>query len=570
MMPRAIRAAVIILSCALSFTASVSAATGAPKSPESRSKAACSVGEMANLLGLKWKCQKVDGRSTFVAVGVTVGNGAPGGSLGKCTTGDWVQVAAQRLECRKVGVRAVWSGAKRGAIAAKADAWIQDRPPAITGSCRGSSWLKITGVLVSCLYGNGEEAWSSLSHKPVGGSQQSATLSRPNGASKAACLNAWWDKEFAGLIPQLARKQDTALTEQIWSYCHLVYKEFMTTAERDATYAGFFGQVGQLVANEVQRVSAAKGLNPCQAVDSVLRPQYAPGFGLTGWDVNGFLPILYKQWQNGPMIGKLGSAVGNCSNGQISVQFRRHYNGSHEGPYYPQRGTPDATFPFTEYDMGISSVDAATCLVWSPTFGNTGVGSAARVIGYNFTSRGDGNNLVVADNEVTKCEFKIAEAAGLPVVWKAVSSASDFRTVPDDFAGIWHTMVDGCSWSLKPANGGSTVSWNPTDGPYIAVELQAGDQFASTCRLQKNEWQHMVVAPDGLFPLWSLAPGPRRPTTPATCRYALTNRSALRNPQPAGALQAYRGETVNFDTSSGSDGIGVLLRSVGCGSWTLA
>lgn len=343
----------------------------------------------------------------------------------------------------------------------------------------------------------------------------------------------------------------------------------MTPAERDAAYAGFFREVGQLVANEVQRVSASTGMNPCQAGDAVLRPQYAPGFGLIGWDAGGFLPILYKQWQNGPMIGKLGSNRGNCSNGEISVQLRRHYNGTHEGPYFPPRGTPDATFPFTEFEMGISSVNAATCLVWSPTFGNTAPGAPARVIGYNFTSRGDGNNFVVADNEVPKCEFKVAQAAGMPVVWKAASSLSDLRSVPAEFAGTWHTMVDGCAWTLKPVDGGPTVSWTAADGPYIAVALEAGDRFASTCQLQKNEWEHMIVAPDGLFPLQALAPGPRRPTTPNTCRYVVTDRAALRRPQPAGSLQVYRGETLSFDTSVGSDGLGALLRSVGCGTWNM-
>jgi hypothetical protein len=87
--------------------------------------------------------------------------------------------------------------------------------------------------------------------------------------------------------------------------------------------------------------------------------------------------------------------------------------------------------------------------------------------------------------------------------------------------------------------------------------------------LEQNGWEHMIVAPDGLFPLQSLSPGPRRPTTPGTCRYAITDGSALRNPPPASSLQAYQGETVTFNVNTGLDGLGALLRAVGCGHWDL-
>lgn len=563
---RFMMAAVVV---AVTFSTTTAPAAGAPIVPEPRSRAACQVGESAQLLGLSWTCAKVGGATAFVAVGAGRGGGIPG-APGRCSSGDWVQIGSQRLECRRVGARTTWTGARRGATAAQADAWIQQRPAAITGSCKGTSWVQLTaGIKVSCLYGKGKEAWSALSRPPASTGSGSAPLKRPEGANKTTCLNAWWDREFATEIPQLARKQDAALTERIWAYCHVAYTTFMTKAERDAAYAQYFGQLGQLVADEVTRVSASTGMNPCQAVDAVLRPRYAPGFGLIGWDAQGYLPILYKQWQNGPILGKLGGSVDNCSNGKISVQFRRHYNATHEGPYYPARGTADATFPFSEFDMGISKVDAATCLVWSPIFGNTSPGSAAKVIGYNFTSRGDGNNFVVADNEVPKCEFRAAQAAGLPVVWQPSPSASDLRTVANDFAGVWHMMDDNCSWTLKPANGAPTVSWTPADGPYMSVALEPGDQFASTCRFQKTDWEHMIVAPDGLMPLQTLAPGPRRPSTPATCRYAITDRSALRNPPPVSALKTYAGETVTFDTSTGTDGIGALLRGVGCGTWSL-
>ena len=112
------------------------------------------------------------------------------------------------------------------------------------------------------------------------------------------------------------------------------------------------------------------------------------------------------------------------------------------------------------------------------------------------------------------------------------------------------------------------MSWNPSDDSYTTVELRAGDQFASTCDLARRDFEHMLVAPDGMFPLGSLSPGPRRPTTPSTCRYAVVEAGALRNPPPAESLKVYAGETMTFDTSMTDAGT-KYLRAVGCGHWDL-
>jgi hypothetical protein len=250
------------------------------------------------------------------------------------------------------------------------------------------------------------------------------------------------------------------------------------------------------------------------------------------------------------------------------VQLRRHYEGRHEGAYYPALGTPDATWPINEIEMAASWVKGATCLVWSRTFGNTSPGSPARVIGYNYTNMGTDGNMVTADFEVNTCEFKLAEAAGLPVVWKATDNANESRTVTPEYEGVWHTMDNGCTWNLDQADTGSRVSWTPADGPYTSILLRVGDRFASTCQLRKSEWAHMVIAPDGFIPLQTLSPGPRRPTTPSTCRYLVTEWSALRNPPPVSALAPYAGNPVSFDTNAVA-GTSKVLRSVGCGRWEL-
>lgn len=542
-------------------------AIAAPAAP-----GACRVGETAPAFGLTWTCRSVNGRNVFVATAPSTHGSSPTGSIGSCRKGDMLTIGAVRLSCQRVGDRFTWTGLTRGAKVAKADGIVQSRPSKLSGTCDKASWVQLTGVSISCAQGKGAGAWTARPESSSGTSSSSGLAAgpAPEGATKSACINAWWDKEFAGVVPQLSARQDPALTERIWSHCHRSYSRYMSTAERDATYADFFGKLGQLVADEVQRVSTSTGMNPCKAVEAVLRPKYDTNFGLIGWDPSGYLPILYKQWQGGPILGKIGGNGDQCSSGRVFVQLRRHYVGRHEGPYFPPLGTANATWPISDADMQASWTKGATCLVWSPTFGNTAPGSAARVIGYNYTNMGVNGNMVAADNEVTKCEFKVAEKMGLPVVWKANASPTDLQVVAPAFAGLWHAMADNCSWTLEPVEGGPRVSWTPADGPYTSVELRAGDRFASACQLQQNEWEHMVVAPDGLMPLLTLSPGPRRPTTPGTCRYLVTDAGSLRNPPPAGGLTGFSGSPVTFDVSSQPGSLGRVLRSIGCGQWELA
>ena len=556
----------VLLASALA-PAPPAAATEPAATPVAR--VVCQPGTSLRNLGIVWSCQRLAGGTTWVATATAPGPSA--GSIGVCTPGDSLQAGKVRLVCAKVGGTNRWTRAQGGGASPSASSYVQTRPARLPGRCSAGSRVTLEGVPIICTGKGSRRSWTAQTPVPQQKPQPTPTPTAPTtvpGMGKEACLNAWWDKEFAGTVPQLARRQDAELTERIWAACHRGYQQVMTAAERDTAYAGFFQQVGQLVADEVQRVSAATGLNPCKAAEAVLKPHYAPGYGLIGWDRSGFLPILYQQWQGGPMIGKIGGVEDDCADGSISLQLRRHYNGRHEGPYYPALGTPDATWPITEEEMSNSWVKGAVCMVWSPTFGNTAAGSPARVAGYTYTNMGDGVNMVAADNEVTKCEFMIAKAAGEPVVWKASSSATDLRDVPAAYAGVWHTMADGCSWTLQPAGGGPQVTWSPTDGPYVTVELRAGDRFATTCELHRSDWEHMIVAPDGMFPLASLAPGPRRPTTPGTCRYTVTDAGSLRNPPSAGSLTPYAGETVTFDTT-GSGQVTKYLRAVGCGHWAL-
>ena len=538
----------------------------APAAPTS--KTTCRIGDSMSALGLNWTCQSVKGVNKMVTVSAAVGGSGPAGDVGKCRIGDWLTLGKLRLQCERAGNASRWTGARPGKVIAQASSIIQARPVKITGACAPSSSLGLVGIAVRCDKRRGTSAWTTQAKVVTSGPASTAPVALPAGANKNTCLNAWWDKEFAGVIPQLTRRQDQTLTERIWLACHKSYSKVMTASERDAAYADFFGRVGQLVADEVQRVSAATGQNPCQAVSTVLRPQYQPGYGLIGWDPSGFLPVLYKQWQGGPMIAKLGGNPDYCASGKAYLQLRRHYEGRHEGGYFPALGTPDANWILSQDEMQASWVKGATCLVWSPTFGNTAPGSPARVIGYNYKNMGFDGNMVLADFEVNKCEFKMAEAAGLPVAWKASANVNDGRTVSSDFAGVWHTMENNCSWNLDQVDTGARVSWTPTDGPYTSIQLKTGDRFASTCDLLKGEWEHMTMAPDGFMPLLALAPGPRRPSTPATCRYLVTEWSALRNPPAAGALAPYAGAPVSFETIV-FNGTSKILRSVGCGRWEL-
>jgi hypothetical protein len=388
------------------------------------------------------------------------------------------------------------------------------------------------------------------------------------GANPRTCAAAWWDKEFGGVIPQLGKtKQSAALTKRIWFHCHDKYGLYMSTARRDAIYREYFRRVGQLVADKVTAVSAATGETPCIAVDEVLSPHLDSRGGLLGWNANSYLPILYKQWQGGPIIGKRAYM---CNTGEMLIQFRRHYEGRHEGDYYPPLGTPGATWPLTDLERQVSWVPAGVCLVWSPLLGNTGAAQPPVVIPFTYTNMGgDGVNMFAADNEVVRCEHRAAEAAGLAVTIAPQPNLTRPRAITPEQAGLWHGM-SYCAWRLEPADGSPAVQWNPGSEAYTTIELRAGDQFATTCLLHKDSFEHFIVIPEGMFPLYgTLEPGRRRPTTPATCRYAITDSTKLRDPSSV-QLHPYNGEPVASDDSMlGAEHIGHLIYSVGCGSWNL-
>lgn len=155
-------AATALATSAFAPVASVPASAAAVGSPAA---VACSPGTTAMLLGWVWRCQKLAATNVFVAVGVSTTG--PAGELGVCSPGDWVQILKERLDCRSTHGGASWTGARRGALAGKADSWIQSRPAALPGSCKKTSWLMVSGVRVACATGKGSRAWTA------------ATASRP-------------------------------------------------------------------------------------------------------------------------------------------------------------------------------------------------------------------------------------------------------------------------------------------------------------------------------------------------------------------------------------------------------
>lgn len=453
------------------------------------------------------------------------------------------------------------------------------------GTCGPGNWATIDGTYWQCALIDGQYRWAydPANAPPNGQGEQpdgadpagtAAAASDPDygtrpgetleGASKQACINAWRDKEFAREIPQLPIAQDAELTDRIWEHCHRFWGQYMSRDERQRAYEVMFAEVGQVAADAISAYSNKRNVPICEALFEVLKPVFDPDFGLMGWSEKGLLPILYRQWQGGPMVGKLATS---CNEDRVLMQFRRHYNGSHEGPYYPPRGTEDANWVLTQEQMDLSRVNAGVCIVWSPRLGNTRIGAPAEVVGYTTVYNADPVNFVKANFEVITCELNAAVAAGLPVLWAPSPSIDDQRTVTKEYAGTWHTMEEDCSWRLTPRGGGAPVTWRPEDGPYMVVELRAGDEFASTCQFQKNEWEHMLAAPDGVFPVGSLAPGEFTPLYPQTCRYAMVGKEALRSPPPHSDLKAYKGEVLDLYSLRGTDMNEQFLRAVGCGNW---
>ena len=536
-------------------------------SPNAASSAkACTRGQSIDNLGFHWVCSGPPGRTQWTTAGPSQGGSPLKGAIGHCTPGDTLTVAGLRLACVRAGSKKVWSRSHLGAVTAAASKAIQAQPARLPGTCHKDSWLVLEGVAISCVASGKSHAWTA-----AGPPRNVPSTPVVAGMNRDACTNAWWDKEFAGHVPQLARRQDPALTESIWFSCHVNYAKYMTSLQKDKAYESFFAELGQLVANQVQQYSASTGKNPCQSVKDVMQPVIDDAWGLTGWRKEGFLPILYSEWQGGPFIGKLGDYDLTCGPGQVSMQLFRLYDGEHEGPYYPARGTPDASITLTQDEKNASLVNQAVCMVWAPEFGNDAPGSPGKVIAYTFTNRlDDGVNAVAADYGNLLCKFKVAESLGMPVVWQAQPTAKALQTVQAPYAGLWHTMAENCSWTLVPGDGGPVATWTPTNGRYTAVLLKTGDQFASTCKLYNRNLEHFLVIPDGLFPLyWTLAPGPRKPSTPSTCRYLITDAAALRQPPSVDALRPYAGETVSADDRVGPDGLGSYIYSSGCGVWEL-
>ena len=453
--------------------------------------------------------------------------------------------------------------------------WVLAGPSeGLPDDCGPGNFVVDGGTYWQCAWVDGEYRWAydPAQPAPAGGGPALGSAANGNeqtetameGASKESCIKAWRDKEFAREIPQMSTSQDAALTDSIWEHCHRGWSLYMTEADRQRAYEGISAEVGQIAADAISARSRDKGMSICDAVTDVLKPMYDPGFGLIGWNERGLFPILYKQWQGGPMIAKLG---GGCIDGKVLLQYRRHYDGTHEGPYYPPQGTAAANWILTEEQRELSWVNAGVCVVWSKRLGNFKVGGHAVVLGYTTVYNTDPINHVKANYEVITCELNAEIAAGLPVIWKPSASLDEGRKVTKEYAGVWHTMEDGCAWRLTPSGGDNPTEWTPSDGAYMVVELRDGDTFASTCQFQANSFEHMQAAPDGLFPVESLSPGLLAPVTPESCRYAMVGAGAMRKPPGIGELKAYEGSPKDLFSLRGANGDPSLLRSVGCGHW---
>lgn len=514
-----------------------------PASASQRPPGTCGPGNVYAINGTIWGCKQVSGKWTWVVVGkdptYQTEQGGPRNTTSAPASKPPRGTRTRMGEpCQKFGETG-WT--KEG-----------------MGACRAAGPLLTWQPI---------DAWRTEGRFDPAPMEPEApsTGKRMKGANKRACSNAWWDTEFAGVIPQLAGSgQSESLTRSIWQHCHEKYALYMTKDERDALYRKWFADLGQVVSDRIRQTSAETGLPTCDAAEVVLKPRKDPSFGLMGWDQSSFLPILYKQWQGGPIIGKLG----DCQAGRLSLQFRRHYNGRHEGPYWPPLGTADATWPVSKDAERSSWVPAGVCLVWMPELGNGSPGSPAVISGFTYTNLGDGVDFFNADNEVIACSWRAKNAIGLPVSIAPQADLNQPITVTPDQAGIWYGMSN-CAWSLTPADGSAPSEWNPGSKALTSIELRAGDRFATTCAMRAGSLYHFPVIPDGLFPLeGSLAPGLRKPATPATCRFAVVDRSALRQPN-ATPLVPWTGQPVEGSGLVFDGGSRTYLHSQGCGYWDL-
>ena len=245
---------------------------------------------------------------------------------------------------------------------------------------------------------------------------------------RSECVDAWHDGKYGDAVPGYGRRMDPSAAAQTRAACRalapLTFDEYQL-AGRQA-----YLKIGQIAEREVQRVSAAKGIPICQAITEVFKPADNAGnpvepwphpnleapVPIAGYFPDGFFPILFRQWQEGPVRM---DAIANCTSGVQALRLvagtwaRCQLPGMSTGPIdghqlYPvysfDRGGCPSSYPAKEV------AQTSVCIVWGDQIGNNAIGGTGKVFATAATKVGAGEKPNAMTDVIYDCQDRARRA----------------------------------------------------------------------------------------------------------------------------------------------------------------
>ena len=202
--------------------------------------------------------------------------------------------------------------------------------------------------------------------------------------SKAQCEKAWYEWQYFSIAPgfpvTLPPKERNRLVKECRKAGLLPDYDTQVRLTQRA-----FNRTAQILEREIRSVSIEQGLEPCLAIEKVLKPVGARGRPLgptddvEGYASDSFLPILKYNWYGGPFRLKFG--VG-CEPPYANLWF-------YADPFPPAESHPERypsdeevkkdPWPRTPVQGAMS-----TCITWGSGLKNDGAGGEGFIFSFDW------------------------------------------------------------------------------------------------------------------------------------------------------------------------------------------
>lgn len=239
-------------------------------------------------------------------------------------------------------------------------------------------------------------------------------LVRSSGSAllRSDCLDAWNDGKYGDVVPGYGRRMTTETATRTAAECGALAP--LTVDEYQRAVRQACVKIGQIAEREVRRVSAIRGIPICQAMTEVFKPvdnsgtrvdpwphpDLAVAVPIAGYLPDGYFPVLFRQWQEGPvrmdMLADCSSDLqslrlvagtwGQCDFAGMSLTLP---DGHQMYPVHAfDRGGCPSSYPVNEV------AQTAVCIVWGDRIGNNSIGGSGKVFAASGTqvSAGEKNN----------------------------------------------------------------------------------------------------------------------------------------------------------------------------------